>query len=58
MKKTTLGHTTLGFPPKGEQPKRHVALGLLPLRCSLSPRWRFDLNTTRHDPRLALSLAG
>ena len=58
MKKTTLGHSALGFPPEGGQPKRHVALGLFPLRCSPSARWRFDVGTARLGPQLALGLAG
>ena len=58
MKKTMFGHVTLAFPPEGGHPKRHVALHMLPLRCSPSARWRFDLGTAKHGPRLALSLAG
>ena len=58
MKKTTLRHVALEFPPEGGQPKRHMALGLLPLLCSPRVRWHFGLGTARHDPRLALNLAG
>jgi hypothetical protein len=58
IKKTTLGHVTLGFSPEGKQPKRHVALGLLPVGCSPSATWRFGLGTHRHGPRLALGWQG
>jgi len=58
MKKITLGHVALGFPPESGQPKRHVALGLLPLGCSSSATWCFGLDTHRHSPRLALGLVG
>jgi len=53
-----LGHVALEFPPGGGQPKRHVVLGLLPLGCSPSARWRFGLGIHKHGPRLALGLAG
>jgi len=42
MKQTTLGHVAVGFSSEGEERKRHMALGLLPLGCSLSARWCFD----------------
>jgi hypothetical protein len=58
MKKTTLGHVALGFPLEGGQPKRHVALGLLPFDYSPSATWCFGLGTHRHGPRLALGLVG
>jgi hypothetical protein len=56
--KTMLGHVALGFPPEGGQPKRHVALDLLPLRYSPSTRWRLGLGNARHGPRLVLGQVG
>jgi len=58
MKKTTLGHVALRFPPKGGQPGHHVARGLLPLHCIPSARWRFGFGIFRRGPWLALGLAG
>jgi hypothetical protein len=58
MKKTMFGHVTLAFPPEGGHPKRHMALHMLPLRCSPSTRWCFGWGTVRLGPRLALGLAG
>jgi len=52
-----LEHVAFGFPPEDEQSKRHVALGMLPLCCSPSARWRFGLGIARYGPRLALGLA-
>jgi len=40
------------------QLKRYMALELLPLGCSPSARWRFDLGTHKHGPKLALGLIG
>jgi len=53
-----LGHVALEFSPESRQPKRHVALDLLPLGCSPSARWRFGQITHRHGPMLALGLTG
>jgi len=58
MKKNHVGIRGAWVPSKAGQPKHHVAFGPLPLGCNPSARWRFDLGTHMHGPRLALGLAG
>jgi len=49
---------TFEFSLEGGQLKHHMALGLLPLRCSPRARWRYGVGTARHGPRLTLGQAG